>query len=44
MIKEMVGLKCPNHDYIRDNHHFMYKEVYPGARPPDFVTQKTCIL
>ena len=24
MIKEMVGLKCPNHDYIRDNHHFMY--------------------
>ena len=36
MIKEMVGLKCPNHDYVRDNHHFMYKEVYPGARPlPD---------
>mgnify|MGYP004424499183 FL=1 len=33
MIKEMVGLKCPNHDYVRDNHHFMYKEVYPGARP-----------
>lgn len=29
MIKEMVGLKCPNHDYVRDNHHFMY----PGARP-----------
>ena len=33
MIKEMVGLKCPNHDYVKDNHHFMYKEAYPGARP-----------
>lgn len=27
MIKEMVGLKCPNHDYVRDNHHFMYKYI-----------------
>lgn len=25
MIKEMVGLKCPNHDKVRDNHHFMYR-------------------
>ena len=33
MVKEIRGLKCPNHDYVRDNHHFMYKEVYPGARP-----------
>ena len=26
-IREIVGLKCPNHDYVRDNHHFMYKDV-----------------
>ena len=31
--KEVRGLKCPNHDYVRDNHHFMYEETYPGARP-----------
>lgn len=33
MVKEIRGLKCPNHDYVRDNHHFMYKEAYPGASP-----------
>ena len=33
MVKEIRGLKCPNHDYVRDNHHFMYQEAYPGARP-----------
>ncbi len=26
-IKEIRGLKCPNHDYVRDNHHFMYESV-----------------
>ena len=30
---EVRGLKCPNHDYVKDGHHFMYKEVYPGSRP-----------
>lgn len=30
-IREIVGLKCPNHDYVRDNHHFMYKDV--GNQP-----------
>lgn len=24
MVKEIKGLKCPSHDYVRDNHHFMY--------------------
>lgn len=33
MVKEIRGLKCPNHDYVRDNHHFMYQEAYSGARP-----------
>ena len=33
MVREIRGLKCPNHDYVRDNHHFMYQEAYPGARP-----------
>lgn len=32
-VKEVRGLKCPNHDYVRDNHHFMYEETYPGVRP-----------
>ena len=32
-VKEVRGLKCPNHDYVRDNHHFLYEEAYPGARP-----------
>lgn len=33
MVREIQGLKCPNHDYVRDNHHFMYEEVYRGAKP-----------
>ena len=33
MLKEVKGLKCPHHDLIRDDHHFRYQEVYPGARP-----------
>lgn len=24
MVKEIKGLKCPSHDYARDNYHFMY--------------------
>lgn len=30
-VKEIVGLKCPNHDYVRDNHNFMYESV--GGNP-----------
>lgn len=33
MVKEIRGLKCPSHDHIRDDYHFMYQEVYPGAKP-----------
>lgn len=32
-IKEIKGLKCPNHDYVRDNYNFTYEPSYPGARP-----------
>ena len=32
-VKEIRGLKCPNHDYVRDNYHFLYEEAYPGDRP-----------
>ena len=32
-VKKIRGLKCPNHDYVRDNYHFLYEEAYPGARP-----------
>lgn len=28
MLKELTGMKCPYHDYLRDNHHFLYKDVY----------------
>ncbi|MCS3284703.1 hypothetical protein NXV73_23575 [Bacteroides salyersiae] len=31
-VKEVRGLKCPNHDYVRDNHHFMYEETYPRGK------------
>lgn len=26
-VKEVRGLKCPNHDYVRDNYHFLYEMV-----------------
>ena len=32
-VKEVRGLKCPNHTHVRDNHHFLYEETYSGARP-----------
>lgn len=32
-IKEISGLKCPNHDYLKDNYNFMYEEAYSGAKP-----------
>lgn len=27
VVKEIVGLKCPNHDYVKDSHNFMYESV-----------------
>ena len=30
---EVRGLKCPSHNFVKDGHHFMYIEVYPGSRP-----------
>ena len=24
MVKEIRGLKCPNHEFVRDNHNFTY--------------------
>lgn len=32
-IKQIVGLKCPNHEYQRDNYHFTYQPAFPGASP-----------
>lgn len=32
-VKEIKGLKCPNHEYQRDNHNFTYEETFPGAQP-----------
>lgn len=31
-VKEIRGLKCPNLDYVRDNHHFMYESI-GGSSP-----------
>lgn len=36
-IKEIRGLKCPNHDYLRDNHHFAYESI--GGLPPTSSTR-----
>lgn len=32
-VREVRGLKCPNHSYLRDNYHFTYEEAFLGARP-----------
>lgn len=42
MIKEIRGLKCPNHDYVRDEYHFMYEEAYPFAKPLPTTWCKRC--
>lgn len=26
-IREIVGLKCPGHEHLKDSHNFMYQEV-----------------
>lgn len=36
-VKEIVGLKCPNHDYVKDNHNFLYKSV--GGNPSTNATR-----
>ena len=41
-IKEIVGLKCPNHDYIRDDYNFVYQPSYWGARPLDSTVCLRC--
>lgn len=35
MVREIKGLKCPNHDRVRNGHHFMYDAV-PGCQPTAF--------
>ena len=42
MVKEIRRLKCPNHDYVRDNHHFMCQEAYPAARPTSSIRCIKC--
>ena len=32
-VKEITGLKCPHHEYSRDNYHFLYQPAYSGAKP-----------
>ena len=41
MVREIKGLKCPNHDRIRDNHHFMYDAI-PGCQPTAFTRCLRC--
>lgn len=41
MIREIRGLKCPSHDRIRDNHHFMYDAI-PGCQPTAFTRCLRC--
>ncbi len=40
-LKEIRGLKCPNHDHVRDNHYFLYESV--GSMSPTSGTRcKRC--
>ena len=39
-VKEIRGLKCPNHEYLRDNYNFNYQTAYPGAKT---LSSKRCI-
>lgn len=41
MIKEIKGLKCPSHDYVRDNHNFMY-DLAPGLTPTNYTKCLRC--
>lgn len=40
--KEINGLKCLYHDYLHDNHNFMYEESYPGCKPLSSTRCKRC--
>ena len=34
MVKGIRGLKCPNHDYVRDNHHLtssLFQNMFVSA-------------
>lgn len=40
-LREIIGLKCPNHDHVRDNHYFLYESV--GSISPNSGTRcKRC--
>ena len=41
IIKEIRGLKCPNHDYVRDNHNFTYESI-GGLAPTNSTRCKRC--
>lgn len=41
-VKEIKGLKCPNHDYVRDNYYFLYEQIYPGAKPLNSTKRIRC--
>lgn len=36
-IREIRGLKCPNHTYLRDSHHFAYESI--GGMAPTSSTR-----
>lgn len=38
---EIKGLKCPNHEYLRDNYHFVY-ETATGGAPTSGTRCKRC--
>lgn len=37
IIREIRGLKCPNHTHLRDGHHFAYESV--GGMAPNSGTR-----
>lgn len=42
ILKEIKGLKCMHHDYLRDNYNFTYEEAYYGAKPLPSTRCKRC--
>lgn len=41
ILKEIRGLKCPNHDYVRDNYKFTYESI-GGMAPTNSTRCKRC--
>lgn len=37
IIREIRGLKCPNHTHLRDGHHFAYESI--GGMAPNSGTR-----